>query len=141
MKALAILTVVAVLGVTGAALAERRWGGLRERDRHCGRGEGYNEGYRDGRRPLWDDEGWKEHRRGWMDRDDGFRKDAPEEIRSKMSELAKLRIDMRDALSRRPIDRGRASEVFEKMMTLRREIGSWAFNRRLDALEERQKRP
>ncbi|MDR1873723.1 MAG: hypothetical protein LBQ90_01735 [Synergistaceae bacterium] len=135
-RALAVVAIVAVLCVSGVAFAGRdgprakEWG-------HCDRGEGFRRGG-----PAWHDgerggRGWRH--RGWMDRDDWSRRDVPDEIRSKMSELEKFRIDMRDALTRNPIDRARATEAFEKIQTLRRELAGWFFNRRLDNLEERQK--
>ncbi len=63
----------------------------------------------------------------------------PDDIRGKMVELAKLRIDMRDALTRDPVDRAKATEVYGKMAALRQEIGTWRFNQRLDRIERRQK--
>jgi hypothetical protein len=113
---------------------EKKWG--ERNDRRPGmRREGPWHGRGD--RPRHGREGWMEWdgMRQWRR---GLRKDAPEEIRSKIVELEKLRIDMREALSRDPIDREKALDVFEKMTALRREIAGWTFNRRLDALEKRQ---
>lgn len=163
-KALAILTIVAVLGSVGVAGAERRDGRRNDgRPGYCGWGDRWRE-WREGngspdewRRPgmrregAWDHWGDRRDREDWrhhdrVGRDGGMRrwwrelrKDASGEIRSKVVELEKLRIDMRDALTRDPIDREKALEVFEKMAALRREIAGWAFNRKLDALERRQK--
>ena len=66
-------------------------------------------------------------------------KNVPDDIRAKMVDLAKLRIDMRDALTRDPVDRAKATEVHAKMATLMQDIGTWRFNQRLDRIEQRQK--
>ena len=59
----------------------------------------------------------------------------PEDIRAKANELEKLRIDLRDALSRTPIDRGAATRLHNRAMQLEQEIGMWAFGERMDRIE------
>lgn len=65
--------------------------------------------------------------------------DMPEDIRSKANELAKLHIDLRDTLSRTPIDRAKATELYGKITQLRQEIGTWAFGQRMNRIEEFRK--
>ena len=65
--------------------------------------------------------------------------DMPEEIRAKANELAKLRVDLRDVLSRTPIDRGKATELHGKMMQLRQEVETWAFGQKMSRIEEFRK--
>ena len=80
--------------------------------------------------------------RGWMGRmgemGDGWgwnAADMPEDIRAKANELEKLRIDLRDALSRTPIDRAAATRLHNRAMQLEQEIGMWAFGERMDRIE------
>ena len=157
-KTIAAVTVIVVLGLAGVAVAERhrddgRW--RRDGDGACrmgqrgdmdmGRHDGdRSSGYRQGR----EDRDYMRH--GGMDRMGGqagcdmmgmggMSKNVPDDVRAKMVELAKLKIDMRDALTRNPVDRAKATEVHGKMAALRQEIGAWRFNQRLDDIERRQK--
>ena len=65
--------------------------------------------------------------------------DMPEDIRAKANELAKLQIDLRDVLSRTPIDRAKATELHGKTMQLRQEVGAWAFGQKMNRIEEFRK--
>ena len=70
--------------------------------------------------------------------DDGWGWNAPnmpEDIRAKANELAKLRIDMRDALSRSPIDRAAAARLHDREMQLEQEIETWFFEERMNRIE------
>lgn len=173
-KVLVAVTIVAILGVAGAAAAKHRnwdrradgWGGrqgygasryyergFQNDDRYYDRGPGGRHGA--GRRGGMHHEGWgpdaRHHGGRWGEgRGPGFgpmgfngnewmTQNAPDEIRAKMTELAKLRIDMRDALTRNPVDRARATEIHGKMTTLMQDVGTWRFNRRLDIIEQRRK--
>ena len=69
-----------------------------------------------------DDRPFKGSERHARHRDDKWA-DLPDEIRTKMTDLAKLKIDMKDTLSRNPVDRAKATEIHGKMATLRQEIG------------------
>lgn len=60
----------------------------------------------------------------------------PEDIRAKANELAKLRIDLRDALSRSPIDRAAATRLHDRAMQLEQEIETWFFGERMNRIEE-----
>ena len=60
----------------------------------------------------------------------------PEDIRAKANELAKLRIDLRDALSRSPIDRAAATKLHDRAMQLEQEIKTWFFGERMNRIEE-----
>ena len=61
--------------------------------------------------------------------------DMPEDIRAKVNELEKLRFDLRDALSRTPIDRDAAAKLHNRAMQLEQEIGTWAFGERMNRIE------
>ena len=68
-----------------------------------------------------------------------FTPDMPKEIREKAADLAKLRIDLEEALSSRPINKAKALEVHAKMQKLQNEIDTWRFSQRLERIEEFQK--
>lgn len=68
-----------------------------------------------------------------------FTPDMPQEIRAKVAELAKLRIDLEEAMTARPLNREKALEVHAKMQKLEQEIGAWRFAQRLDRMEAMQK--
>ena len=66
--------------------------------------------------------------------------DMPDDIRAKVVEAAKLRIDLEDVLSRNPLDRARAVELHGKIAKLDQEAAAWRFNKKLDRIEEARKR-
>ncbi len=108
-KVLAVVLVVCVVFGAGTALA------MPQRDPRGQRGQ-QNE-YRGGGR---------------------FR-DMPKEIREKAVELAKLRIDLQEALSDQPLNRPKAMEVYGKIQKLQQEIQLWKFEQRLNRLETEAK--
>ena len=65
-----------------------------------------------------------------------FAPDMPKEIREKAVELAKLRIDLDEALSSRPMNKEKALEVHAKMQKLEQEIESWKFSQMLERREK-----
>lgn len=67
---------------------------------------------------------------------DRYASNMPEDIRAKANELAKLRIDLRDALSRSPIDRAAAIRLHDRAMQLEQEIETWFFGERMNRIEE-----
>lgn len=67
-----------------------------------------------------------------------FTPDMPKEIREKAAELAKLRIDLEEAMTSRPINKEKALEVHAKMQTVKNEIETWRFTKRLERIEARQ---
>ena len=123
-KVLLVLLVVALVVVAGAAVAAKK---NRERE-FWGEACGLET---QGRR------GGGDFRRG-----EGLRgnlRNAPDEVRDKVVELEKLRVDMRDALSRTPLDRAKVLEIHARMTEVRQGIATWLLNQRMDRMEQRQK--
>ncbi len=70
---------------------------------------------------------------------DRFAPEIPKEIRAKMSEAAKLRIDLGDALHDNPIDKAKAVEIHDKIMKLEQDIERWKFGQKIDRIEASRK--
>ncbi|MBR1486520.1 MAG: hypothetical protein IJ597_04620 [Synergistaceae bacterium] len=68
-----------------------------------------------------------------------FTPDMPKEIREKAVELAKLRIDLEEAMSSRPVNKAKALDTYAKMQKLEQEIEMWRFTQKLDQIEEFRK--
>ena len=68
-----------------------------------------------------------------------FTPDMPKEIREKATELAKLRIDLEEAMTSNPLNKEKALEVHAKMQKVEQEIDAWRFAKRLERIEEIQK--
>ena len=69
-----------------------------------------------------------------------FTPDMPKEIREKSAELAKLRIDLEEAMTSRPLNKEKALDVHAKIQKVQQEIETWRFARRLERMEARQKK-
>ena len=69
-----------------------------------------------------------------------FTPDMPPEIREKAAELAKLRIDLEEAMTSRPLNKEKALDVYAKIQKVKQEIEAWRFTKRLERIEERQKK-
>lgn len=69
-----------------------------------------------------------------------FTPDMPKEIREKTAELEKLKIDLEEAMTSRPLNKEKALDVHGKMQKVRQEIESWRFAKRLERIEARQNR-
>ena len=65
-----------------------------------------------------------------------FSPDMPKEIREKAVELAKLRVDLEEAMSSVPVNKGKALDTYAKMQKLEQEIKMWRFTQRLDRMEK-----
>ena len=63
----------------------------------------------------------------------------PQEIRDKQVEMNKLRLDMRNEISRKPIDRSKIEALHRKHSDLRNELKNWRLKQQLDAIEKLQK--
>lgn len=61
--------------------------------------------------------------------------DMPEELRAKAVEMEKLHVDLRDVLSRTPVDRNKAVELHGKIVQIHQEIGAWRFAQKLEAID------
>lgn len=68
-----------------------------------------------------------------------FAPDMPKEIRAKAVELAKLRIDLEEALSSEPMDKAKALEIHAKIQSVENEIEAWRFSRKLERVEAMKK--
>lgn len=68
-----------------------------------------------------------------------FTPDMPKEIREKAVELAKLRVDLEEAMTSRPLNKEKALEVHGKMQKVEQEIEAWRFAQRLERIEVMQK--
>lgn len=64
----------------------------------------------------------------------------PDEVRARVTEMRKLRVDLQDTISRTPIDRAKAMELHGKIAKLGQEIRAWRFEQRLDRLEAERAR-
>ncbi len=68
-----------------------------------------------------------------------FTPDMPKEIREKAAELAKLRVDLEEAMSSEPINKAKALDTYAKMQKLEQEIDAWRFAKKLERIEEFKK--
>ena len=69
-----------------------------------------------------------------------FSPDMPQEVRAKVVEAAKLRIDLEEVLSQKPLNREKALELNGKISKLKQEIRAWRFEQKLDRIEEFNKK-
>ena len=63
----------------------------------------------------------------------------PPEIREKAAELAKLRVDLEEALTSKPVNKAKALDVHAKMQKLENEIDTWRFEQKLEHMEDFRK--
>ncbi|MBR6902157.1 MAG: hypothetical protein IKN30_08900 [Synergistaceae bacterium] len=145
-KVLAVLLTVCVVFVAGAAFAQQG------RNNNCTqefRGPQFNRQNFNGQRGNFQNspanfEGCSPDfgprngngRMGGMN----FTPDMPKEIREKAADLAKLRIDLEEALSSRPVNKAKALDVHSKMQKIQNEIDTWRFQKRLERIEEFQEK-
>lgn len=145
-KVLAVLLTVCVVFVAGAAFAQQG------RNNNCTqefRGPKFNRQNFNGQRGNFQNspanfEGCSPDfgprngngRMGGMN----FTPDMPKEIREKAADLAKLRIDLEEALSSRPVNKAKALDVHSKMQKIQNEIDTWRFQKRLERIEEFQEK-
>ena len=65
-----------------------------------------------------------------------FSPDMPDEIRTKKADAAKLRIDLDNIMTKKPLDKAKALEVYKKLAELETEVRVWRFSNKLDRLEK-----
>lgn len=124
-KAIAVIAVIAVVCVAGSAFAQTRKTTQPQQFPQrqgfepcfCGRDDGRDFG------------GHRGH---------GFAPDMPKEIREKAVELAKLHVDLEEALTSRPVNKAKALDVHAKIQRLEAEIEAWRFAQRLDQMENQK---
>ena len=65
-----------------------------------------------------------------------FTPDMPKEIREKAAELAKLRVDLEEAMSSEPVNKAKALDTYAKMQKIEQEIKIWRCSHKLEHIEE-----
>lgn len=63
----------------------------------------------------------------------------PQEIRDKQTEMAKISLEMRNEMGKKPIDRTKIEDLYKKRVELRNELSGWRMKQRLDMVEKLQK--
>ncbi len=138
-KVLAVIAVAAVVCVAGSAFAQGQQKPRIDPKQpqfaqrpdfapcFCSRGDN-----KDIRRDDRPGDSRRDDQRGRPD----FAPDMPKEVRAKAVELAKLRIDLEEALTSRPVNKAKALEVHARILDLEKEIEAWKFAQRLDFMEK-----
>ena len=145
-KVLASILVVCVVFGAGAALAQNvnrnernqqpmptGFHQMHRPDNHEQEGQGPNRQHRDDR-PDFEKNYCMHGARGPL-----FTPDMPKEIRAKAVELAKLRIDLEEAMFDKPINKAKAIEIHAQIQKIEAEIEAWRFAKKLDMIEKVQK--
>lgn len=109
-KVLAVVAVVCVVFVAGAAIAQPR-------------------GNNAGRMPQFGELGCRRH-------EPVFTPDMTDEIRAKVVEAEKLRIDLEAELAVKKIDKEKALALFSQLQKAEQEIEVWKFNRKLEMIDK-----
>lgn len=137
-KILAVISVVCVVCIAGTALAQNN-GAKRERRNplQMMNRPAMSRDMRGDFRPGFDGRGMH---CGFEGRRQNFSPDMPKEIREKAAQLAKLRVDLEEALTSNPLNKEKALEAFNAIQNLKQEIEAWKFTRKLQRIEEMQKR-
>ena len=65
-----------------------------------------------------------------------FSPNMPDEIRTKAADAAKLRIDLDNVMTKKPVDKAKAVEIYNNIAKLESEIRVWRFSHKLDRLEK-----
>ena len=73
--------------------------------------------------------------------DSMFAPDMPKEIRENATEIAKLYIDLEEALTSQPLNKEKAREVYGKIIKLQQELDIWEFERYLSEVDEFNRQP
>lgn len=152
-KVIAVVAVVCIMFAAGSALAQQREHRNQQQMNHPqimrnapefpGRGprpmnaSGDFRGPRGDFRPEFDGRHCGSEGRGH--RGHMFTPDMPKEIREKATELAKLRVDLEEAMTSRPLNKEKALDVHAKMQKLEQEIDAWRFAQKLERIEAFQK--
>lgn len=63
----------------------------------------------------------------------------PQEIRDKQTEMAKISLEMRNEMGKKPIDRTKIEDLYKKRVELRNELSGWRMQQNLDMVEKLQK--
>ena len=65
-----------------------------------------------------------------------FTPDMPKEIRAKVVEVAKLKIDLEEAMSDKPLNKAKAIEIHAMIQKVEAEIEAWRFEKMLDRIND-----
>ena len=129
-KVLAVLLIVCVVCAAGAAFAQP---GMPRR--HFAGHDNFNPEFAPGDMPPM-----PPHCRGFRHEPEGrrmrFAPDMTPELRAKVVELEKLKIDLEEALTSRPVNKAKALEVHKKMQTLKNDLDNWRFEKKLEFIEK-----
>ncbi|MDR1943244.1 MAG: hypothetical protein LBQ19_00315 [Synergistaceae bacterium] len=122
-KILLTIAAISILVFVGTAFAHGGWrpGGDGGFGPH---GSGRFDGETDGE--------WRGGHHGWGRLD----AEAPQEIIAKRSEAIGILTELRSEMSKKPINRERALELYRKHRTLKSEIEEWFFLKRLDNISQ-----
>lgn len=135
-KVLAAVLTICVVFSAGAALAQtRRQPNFPERPEFFNRPQCPCGKYSDGMR--WQPSPYSNTRRPGNNHNNRmiFAPDMPQEIREKVVEVAKLRIDLDAALSEKPINKAKATEIHANIQELEKQIEAWKFEKRIEMIE------
>ena len=108
-----------------------------------GQGFGHRGGPRQGRgfAPAFGEQRWQGSRGADFAHHAQFFNNMPQEIRAKVVEAEKLRIDLEDVLSQKPLNKDKAIELNGQISKLRQEVQAWRFEQKLNRIEEFNKKP
>ena len=68
-----------------------------------------------------------------------FTPDMPQEIREKVAELEKLRVDLEEAMTSKPLNKAKALEVHAMILAVKNEVEAWRFAKKLERIETMRK--
>jgi hypothetical protein len=103
-----------------------------------GAGAGHGFGYRGG--PAFGAQEWRATRGADFAHHAKFFNEMPQEIRDKEVEAEKLRIDLGNILSQKPLNKDKAVELNGQIGKLKQEIKAWRFEQKLNRIEEFNKK-
>ena len=135
-KLLAVIAVVTVVCAAGAAFAKTHGHDESRRMPHQIQQDFSGEREpRDQRRPEGFDGAGCRFGRGHKPGKLGITPDMPEEIRAKVVEAAKLKIDLEAVFAAKPLDKAKAMDIFGKIQQAENEVKMWKFGKRLEMME------
>ena len=126
-KSVIAVLVIGTLSIAGTAFAYR---GQRLNGQGCA--------YRSN--PAFGAQEWRATRGADFAHHAQFFNEMPQEVRAKSVEAAKLRIDLEDVLSQKPLNQEKALELNGKISKLEQEIRAWRFEQKLNRIEEFNKK-
>ncbi len=126
-KSVIAVLVIGTLSVAGTAFAYRGQGST---------GQGF---VRRGCPAFESRQAWQASRGADFAHHSQFFNEMPQEIRDKEVEAQKLRIDLGNVLSKKPLDREKAVELSGQIDKLRQDVRTWRFEQKLNDIEASNK--